>query len=68
MKIGKYTVSFRRGTPINGMRGYDYEIYERLASSGVDVYVRGGWTAGNRRDAEQEATNAIRKLEMKAAS
>lgn len=61
MKIGKYEVSFRRGALVHGRRGYDFDIYEPGRASPV----RTGWTAGNRRDAEQEAARAIRELEAR---
>jgi hypothetical protein len=45
----------RPAASINGERGYDYDIFD-----GAGRRIGGGWSAGKRRDAEQDAEQSIR--------
>lgn len=51
----------RPAASINGERGFDYDIFD-----GEGRRVGGGWSAGKRRDAEQDAEQSIRERTERA--
>ena len=56
-------VIYRRGALVNGQRGWDWEI-----KNARGFVVRGGWSAGQKSDAEQDAEQALRELRAKEAA
>lgn len=57
-----FTVKYRRGALVNGQRGFDWEISDHRG-----FVVAGGWSAGKRPDAEQDAKVKLIELRAKVA-